>query len=694
MAAPTPPGKALTSWKEVAAYFGRDIRTVQRWEKEEGLPVHRHLHQRRSSIYAYAEELQTWWQDRGARLSQQPAEGQNGGASSRSWLQWGAAAVALAVFVPFTWFSWRDRSSVTSATPPPAYPFSVLEGMKSPAWLLPDAVADLNADGRPEAVFSTGIIGEVFVVFGGSAALGGNGAAGSAELPSAAGVVIRTTNRSYFAARQVGDFNGDGIPDLLLSESLTEPESLNATGKSYILWGRRKWPRELKMPAEADVTFWIDRPGYTAQMTGCLTPPATRADLNGDGIEDVILGAFEHTFRGMRSSGGAFVFFGRRKWERELEVQSRADVTIEGSRTGESLGNLCAVGDFDGDSRTDLAVVANEGSLWNLLESRGRTYLYSGRAQWPRVMHSEKDAALVVKGVLRFDRPDSLLLGDVNGDGRDDLILGRARYDRDAPGATRQTAGIDIWFGGSRKGTVTVDSADVTLTTRPPIDGYFMAVAAADLDGDGCDDLAVSDPNRGEVRLVYGRKQWKKSGTIEDFGGVPLFRGEREAGSQTMALADLDGSGVPALLFTSPDASTKAGPKTGRAWILRPFSVAVIDVRPEREPNYVYFPEGLVVVRVYGNELTRTDPMDPSSVRLAGATAERHVAGDFNSDGIADLQLHFETSGVRIKPDANRITLTARTASGRLLAGTESITIILNEPKAPASPGPAGAGPH
>jgi hypothetical protein len=41
------------SWKEIAAYFRRDVRTVQRWEKDEGLPVHRSIHSKLSSIYAH-----------------------------------------------------------------------------------------------------------------------------------------------------------------------------------------------------------------------------------------------------------------------------------------------------------------------------------------------------------------------------------------------------------------------------------------------------------------------------------------------------------------------------------------------------------------------------------------------------------------------------------------------------------------
>jgi len=58
----------LDSWKQIAAYLRRDIRTVQRWEKLEGLPVHRHQHQKRGSAFAYTAELESWWHGRGKHL--------------------------------------------------------------------------------------------------------------------------------------------------------------------------------------------------------------------------------------------------------------------------------------------------------------------------------------------------------------------------------------------------------------------------------------------------------------------------------------------------------------------------------------------------------------------------------------------------------------------------------------------------
>src|SRR5882757_3982221 len=58
------PDRKLVSWKEIASYLGREVRTVQRWERTEGLPVHRHEHKKKSTVYAYARELDAWIKQR------------------------------------------------------------------------------------------------------------------------------------------------------------------------------------------------------------------------------------------------------------------------------------------------------------------------------------------------------------------------------------------------------------------------------------------------------------------------------------------------------------------------------------------------------------------------------------------------------------------------------------------------------
>lgn len=76
-------GSRLESWKEIAAYLKRGVRTVRRWEREEGLPVHRHLHRSRATIYAHAAEIDVWWTGRRPPAARPRPVGEAGRAARR-----------------------------------------------------------------------------------------------------------------------------------------------------------------------------------------------------------------------------------------------------------------------------------------------------------------------------------------------------------------------------------------------------------------------------------------------------------------------------------------------------------------------------------------------------------------------------------------------------------------------------------
>jgi TolB-like protein len=103
------PEAPLDSWKEIATYVKRDVSTVQRWERREAMPVHRHIHDKRGSVYALSSELDAWLQSRGLRLEEEEkdhgaetsADAEGDRRPSQTWRlrRWlvlaGAAAVAL-----------------------------------------------------------------------------------------------------------------------------------------------------------------------------------------------------------------------------------------------------------------------------------------------------------------------------------------------------------------------------------------------------------------------------------------------------------------------------------------------------------------------------------------------------------------------------------------------------------------------
>jgi Tol biopolymer transport system component len=72
---PGSPGDRLDSWKKIASYLKRDVSTVQRWERREAMPVHRHLHDKRGSVFAFRSELDEWWGSRRVRLASEEDSG-------------------------------------------------------------------------------------------------------------------------------------------------------------------------------------------------------------------------------------------------------------------------------------------------------------------------------------------------------------------------------------------------------------------------------------------------------------------------------------------------------------------------------------------------------------------------------------------------------------------------------------------
>jgi serine/threonine-protein kinase len=90
-------GSHLDSWKEIAAYLKRDIRTVQRWEKQEGLPVHRHQHDERSTAYAYSGEVDEWLENRTKSQRVPVASVVDTSSGRATWWYWIAALGAVAV---------------------------------------------------------------------------------------------------------------------------------------------------------------------------------------------------------------------------------------------------------------------------------------------------------------------------------------------------------------------------------------------------------------------------------------------------------------------------------------------------------------------------------------------------------------------------------------------------------------------
>ena len=131
----------LDSWKEIAAYLKRDVKTAQRWEKREGMPVHRHVHDRMGSVYAFRAELDEWARtrrpsvldDADAEAQPVPAPADPSRRERRRWPMAAMAAVLLAIAV-VTWIALRREGGAENPLADARYvPLTEFDGIEQAA---------------------------------------------------------------------------------------------------------------------------------------------------------------------------------------------------------------------------------------------------------------------------------------------------------------------------------------------------------------------------------------------------------------------------------------------------------------------------------------------------------------------------------------------------------------------------------
>src|SRR5262245_27545552 len=155
----------LDSWKEIATYLKRSVRTVHRWESEQGLPVHRHLHQSSGTVYAFKSELDTWWASRKTELEaaaealeETPAtadQSQSATVGTR-WLILVGVVVAVTALASIAYWRKRESTNLTAIRSLAVLPLQNLTG---------DPAQEYFADGMTDALITQlAQVGEVRVI--------------------------------------------------------------------------------------------------------------------------------------------------------------------------------------------------------------------------------------------------------------------------------------------------------------------------------------------------------------------------------------------------------------------------------------------------------------------------------------------------------------------------------------------------